>query len=578
MPTYDLPDLPPKPVWESDGPTDLLYRAPTSMEKAANGWDETVLLLSFPRSVVTDLSQGEPSLSLAVPLADRGTPIQENLPIATVDLELRSARAFVGVGGRRMHATGVESISKRPTTFVFGQRGLDWNNIDDIAVMVTAADDGGLVVLGATHGRTFWANGPYATDTRILTVEIPPPSGRELFILHTEFTPPSQAMVMGFQPSSEIAYATSVDSPADLAADWKPIAEPMGDDDDDDDVSLPPAFNQCTDDLNNDPGLDPYADGCDFMCMEHPDFGTDAYPDVHPVIEYGRPFAIFADANWCTAHAETWEDDLIAIGLHAETMLNWVNVGSPRVPPFRHVGVWCDCFEDLDQAADCHNNGVCPAALAGYPLKGVANFWGEAEDDFTWPTEIPNTFLHRVWDISERWASLSDPEDVHPIQQAVVLTPLVDVTDINAKLVGRALIEPHLGFAGGALVRTTKAGGDEKSHLSLGYAVAHELGHTQGLAHDNSQEGEAKSFMNFSGGGAPILGEDVDSHVWKNTSVKFSNVEVWELLAPVKKSPRSPGFKYVGCDDMSNPCPEGMKCVGVQTGANKPGGEQCVPL
>lgn len=45
--------------------------------------------------------------------------------------------------------------------------------------------------------------------------------------------------------------------------------------------------------------------------------------------------------------------------------------------------------------------------------------------------------------------------------------------------------------------------------------------------------------MNFSGGGAPILSDDVDSFVPKDTAGNFfSNVEVWANNAVTKSGPR----------------------------------------
>lgn len=557
----DLGFVPPI-AWESDSSSELLYRAPTEAEKRVNNWDETVLLVALETEFLRDVSDGASTATLKLPLTDKGTPWQFNLPVLGVDVALASSRHFVGVGGKRLSSNGaVQTVSHRPETRVYGQRGLDWDNIDDLAVMVSSTGDG-VVIEGATHGRTFWLNGPHDTDNPSATYnDLAPPVGRTLYVLRTEFVPPLATMIASAQQVSNLAYSRLDHSIDDFAG----VGAPQRGTDN--------TFNQCADDLNNDPDIDDVADGCDFMCMEHPDFGTDLFPGVEPVYEYARPFAIFGDARWCTDHMDTWQADLIEFGIHAEAMLNWVDVGpGPRVPPFRHVGIWCDVFPDESSAEDCHDNANCPPELAGYPLAGVANVWGEVDTSFSWPDSMPLTYLHRVWDFADRWATQSDPEDVHPIQLAIVVTPTGNIIDLGQTNGGQAFWGVHLGFAGGALART-RFNEQERNPISIGYTIAHEIGHTHGLAHDDSVLGPFDSFMKSTGGGAPTLSGDVDSFVPKDISGNFfSNAAAWELLSIRKSGPRSPGFRYVGCDDTTNPCPDGLSCKTLEHGDT-----QCLP-
>jgi hypothetical protein len=339
----DLGGPPPELDWHRDTLSGLHYRKPTENEVAMNKWGGNVLLVALPDILLRDLRQGVSPMALQLPLADAApwSP-QTDLPVLDVDIVLRANRRSIGVVQHRVVSPRTVLVSAtRPTFHTYVQAGLDWGDVDDSALRVTVRDHGGIVVVGATYGRHFWLEGPYDHRAGIVEIDLLPDSGRKLYVLHS---------VHGSVLSSELELTDD-----DVATS---IQNAMIDDSVNALAATPDAtgnhvagvVHQCTDDLNNDPQLGAYdADGCDFSCMPHPDFGTDKFPQVYPVLEYARPFAIVGDAEWCTRHLgdggddTDWAEILVTIGETAETMLNQVEAPAsfigPRVPPFRLVGL-----------------------------------------------------------------------------------------------------------------------------------------------------------------------------------------------------------------------------------------------
>lgn len=346
---------------------------------------------------------------------------------------------------------------------------------------------------------------------------------------------------------------------------------------------MPEAINQCTDGLNNDPDLDDVADGCDYSCMPHPDFGTHLYPGVEPIFEYARPFAVVGSAEWCSTHPTTWQGLLQSFGRTAEEMLNWVEAPpalypGPRVPPFRLVGEYCWVLEDLDAALECHYDGNCPAGYESYPFAGVGDNWSS-------PANVPTvTYIDRVWSAADAWAAdavaQGEPDIIHPLQNIVVVVSRQDPTETE-EIGGKAFFHnAEVWRVGGGIALGTETIEDgfgnpvameDMDPILIGRIIAHEIGHTHGLNHDSTVTEGLPNFMSVGGGPSPILGDDVKSEVVNPDKptippTYFSHYEAWTRAAPDKWFPRPPGFSYVGCTLAPDNCPVGLQCTDTDRG------------
>ncbi|MCX4245153.1 hypothetical protein [Paraliomyxa miuraensis] len=526
--TLDLPDIPAPGVtdWEEDPVSGLHYRRLTDLEIQNNGWQGNLLLVAFDDSFIADVSNAVGKVTLDLPLADAHPwSLQEDLPIISVPLTHHSSRDFAGVVEHAITASGSSIVhTDRPFFHSYVQEDLDWGNIDDTAVHLFAQDDGGIVVSGATYGRTFWLEGPKEDFRDLLIIEIEPPAGHQAFLLHTQHGPPlSQAQLSDDDVAAHILQQGAV--PTSLAVPTQPVSG-----------GAPAPINQCTDGLNNAPDINDDADGCDFSCMPHPDFGTDLYPGIFPIWEYGRPFAVVGDAEWCMFHPTDWEDLLHAYGRKAEELLNWVEAPAafpgPRVPPFRLVGVYCWLFLDANVGIACHDQGTCPNDASDYPFAGVGNKWSGG----------PPSYLGNVWSATDAWAAdavnANTPEIAHPLQNVAVIAFDQDPSEPTSTI-GLAYFEgADYTNIGGAVVHEAWVVGDG-GPIIMGRRIAHEFGHTHGLAHDMAQHNGIDGFMNDSGGPVPLLGEDDDSLVIDhsvNPPVPYKQYEVWTLF------PREPTF------------------------------------
>lgn len=554
----DLPDIPAPGVsgWEEDPETGVRYRRLTELEIQQNSWQGNLLLVALEDSFVSDLSNSVGKVTLSLPLADAHPwSLQEDLPVISVPLTHQSSRDFAGTVQHTITSSGSSIVETgRPFFHSYIQEDLDWGTIDDTAVHLFAQDDGGIVVTGATYGRTFWLEGPKEDFRDLLVIDIEPPLGHQAFLLHTQHGPPlSQLQLSDDDVAAHILQGRA--SPTSLAPPPQPVRG----------GGLPPV-NQCTDGLNNDPDLDDQADGCDFACMPHPDFGTDLYPGVVPIWEYGRPFAVVGDAEWCAFHPTDWDDLLHAYGRDAEQLLNWVEAPAmfpgPRVPPFRLAGVYCWLFLDINSGTDCHNQGICLNDAADYPFAGVGNNWSGASP----------SYLENVWSATDAWATdatdANTPEIAHPLQNVVVVTSNTDPSEPSGTIGLTYFQDANYTTVGGAVVLGVWIGGDNGPTV-MGRRIAHEFGHTHGLAHDPTQVDGYSSFMNVSGGQMPLLDDDQGSLVVDfstNPPTFYKQYEAWTLFAPLKRVPRPPGFSYVGCTEIPDDCPMGLDCTNTTQG------------
>jgi len=216
-------------------------------------------------------------------------------------------------------------------------------------------------------------------------------------------------------------------------------------------------------------------------------------------------------------------------------------------------------LDDLDVAAQCHDDGLCPAGTEDYPFQNVGDNWSQ--------------YLGQVWGAADAWAgdavAQGAADVVHPLQHIAVVASQADPNE-PLGTVGLAFlgIDVNFGDAGGGLALGTSHGEDFHP-VMLGRAIAHEIGHTYGLMHDSTTVSGVPSFMNSSGGAVPRLGETVESNIVKDTThvpeIMYTQYEAWAILAPNKRVPRPVGFSHTGCSP--GHCPPGLDCQNTVQGS-----------
>jgi hypothetical protein len=290
-------------------------------------------------------------------------------------------------------------------------------------------------------------------------------------------------------------------------------------------------YEQCEDNLDNDG--DGVGDECDFECMEHPDYAGP--PGVIPlrVLENTKSFSIFGDLSYCSLdQSGSWEVDLSAMGMEAAQLLNWLDSGLPDdIPPFRLVNIGCD-VQTTTIALECHSIDGCPDSLDDYPLEGLTTF--------------PN-YLSRAWDLVDWYVDGREAVPMHAVAIA---------TEHNSG--------PASGLAQFSFLQddegdhSTQAGAVVNVTFGApGNALAHELGHTMGLPHDDGRYPltDPQAFtglMNCGGGVLPILGPfdpcPGDPTWWGiiHFQVSITPPYAWKTYTSSKSWPRPAGFGYTG--------------------------------
>lgn len=547
-PLLDVAVLPPEqdPIaWQSvvAGGATTYYRSPTSNEMASYGWTTEHLLVVLPTTAFTTRVIGAQSTASAYVVRHdvaQSRP-QVGLDVEVVPLTRQWSTTAMPYYERTYPITGSTPVTTvlHPQLSFYLPTGASTSNPPPYFVSLVGSSRGGIEVLAGDEWERVSVRGPFKTTNGPFSLDIAPPSGgRNFYLQRTEHkdwlfastTSPTSPWSAG----EGVAFA-SVDADMELAAASPAIQATAG---------------KCADNYDNDP--DGFADDCDYNCVPHNDFGAGAHPHT-ATWEYSKDYVLIGDLEFCSCEAPGIADaTLTMFALDASQILN--NIQPPaaefpmevRSPPFRVLIEGCmyrppgNAPEvSCEQARDCHSNDICPGSLASYPLRGDDNHY--------------SAIRSAAWGVYDGLVAGKPSGDVHPVHLAGIITTEYG-TDGNEVIKGRADWQPDEPQLNGSFVVSALPNG-----VTVGAVIAHEVGHTLGLGHEDGDAGDGSDdsvlwpgtflwgVMKSGNGAAPILNWSAPSLVPGRTQG-----QVWQQLVPSKFWPRSSGFDFVGCDDASD--------------------------
>ena len=495
--------------WVYSSGEDAYYRSPTRAELDEHSWSSVMDILVIPPGTpLRDLSQGASIVDLSIPVYDRdlGWP-QDSVAFRSMVLEAQFASSTSLVEQRWEDGC----LRRQSHVVPFSRYRTRSANNPELTSLLAVANASSfrdsLAIFGGASDRMFSLRGPYSQDRVSLDVALP--SGKTRFyVLKTSFDPyPAELLAGG---GAELKRAEGRGA---FAADAVPVVAPSG---------------QCADGLDND--QDGSADSCDVNCAERTDFNGDLI--VHDAVwENAKSVGLFGTISYCTANESAYAMQFVEWGQFAMHLLNNVvpmlgtdSMGydpAQRPPPVRVAMAGCVVADSQADADECDSEfGQC--VVEGYSFGSLY--------EGNWDPETG--VLSRVWQYVEFLVEAGHVVDTRPIQTAVVFAD-----------VAPSLLQPDGGAVGFDMVTSVDIVGSAiVSSLStaVGPSLAHEVGHTFGLAHDTAPNG----FMNSGGGWLPVIDWEAQSLL---PGLADTQGFVWHSLVQGKDHPRPPGFRYSGC-------------------------------
>ena len=521
-----IPEADDPTEWQFDSVSGVYYRSPTKAEMQAYRWTRFhLLVLPNQTTFLNPVLAGGTGATVALPVHDNAqNRPQRGLDIATVALARQYSHNAIPYAEKRISSAGkYTQWVGFPTLNLYLPTAITWQTVPDRMIAVMSSSRGGLELHGGTRTEQMWMRGPYL-DGKHVILDIAPPVGTAFYLHHTRHEQTFQALTLGNMGPEGIAQLSRGHNDRDLSPPSTPLADltPIG---------------QCVDGLDNDP--DAFADSCDYNCVQHNDFGGDNW-DYDAQFEYSKDFALLGDVEFCSpSDAMGVPDPFATMALFGEEAIRILNgvlppppyVPVPRAPPFRMTVALCSfVWDDADQAQvdACHMSAsACPPSLGNYPLGG---------------TGFSTTNLYeKAWEYLDANIDIQPAAERRPVHIAAIITG----RPIGANGSTEGWTDNYA--TNGALViqdESTNSGG-------VGGTLAHEIGHTFGLAHDTATwpSSTAGGFMNSGNSQTPILNWNADSEICNANGVCLTQGEVWRDLVPSKFQPRASGFAWVGCDN-----------------------------
>jgi hypothetical protein len=492
--------------WIYDHSSHTYHRQITRLEALENGWDEDSLLVISP-DFSADIDREHPVIEIGIPTFNGGSHERPDWKVTSLRFFLRGRTSPVlridgpgrSGGGSTSVRYPVYATSRKLSSGTYTISGEQ-----RLARLVTGPG-AHASIRGLAHDGQFHLKGPIRTAF----TEVPEPLevvNEPMYLVTVEHLGPGLHVFDLITPPSEAAEANVVESVED--------------------------YEQCTDNLDNDG--DGVADSCDFECIPHEDWAGP--PGVIPLrnLEATKSFGLFGDLLYCSQN-DGWDVDLVAVGMEAAQILNWIDQGTDIDdfnPPFRVVNIACDS-RDSGTAVACQSASECPEDLSDWPLAGVGNNF--------------SGYLLRGWALADWYV---DGNQAIPMHAAVTVTTQDGVADGGADnlaglsfFIRTAVTDEDHQRRGASVINVNRYGG----YLN----IAHEIGHSMGLPHDGGAYMPVEWFtvhgvMNTTEGSAPFLGPAAAAWWGQNEQIPVTPSQAWLGYVRFKDWPRPSGFSYTG--------------------------------